>query len=844
MERRVAALLGGVAVLSVVAGGSARAQSVPGVVPQESSPPPAIAAPPAADASTDEIIVTAQKREENVQNVGLSITAASGAALTKLGITDTAQLQKIIPGFTATPTFYGTQVFTIRGVGFQDTSLAGSPTVSTYVDESPLPYAALTQGATLDLERVEVLKGPQGTLFGENATGGAVNYIANKPVDRLAYGADISVGRFDAILAQGYVNAALGEGLAARLAVQSNTSGDWQEGYGPQTGASHGKQRFLNGRLSLLYKPDGPFRALLTLGGWRDRSDNQAPQLWGRVSQDPTQVRAPAFAAFPLAPHNDRAAGFSPCINTSPFDPIAGQTAGTTYPTPGGIAESEGAGSVVQAGGQPTSCTGLKRDNTFYNATLRLDYELSDNLTLTSLTQYLHFRRRAGIDGDGTPVQINESYQTGHISSFYQELRASGRIGDTGNWIVGGNYQSDRTVDQFLLSLAASTSVPFPLGPGLYVGLGPIVAYNAQQTKTYAAFASIEYPILDKLSVIGGIRYTKQNKDDQACSRDGGDGTLARLGALFTGVNPGVGGCFTIGAAGPTVTPYEQSLDQHNISWRAGLNYKPATDILLYATVSQGYKGGSYPTLTLASAVSQLHPVVQERLLSYEVGFKTRLFDRQLTLNAAGFYYDYHNKQILGTIADPLFGVLSALVNIPKSHVEGFEASATWTPHSLSGLKLSPSVSFQRSRIDGCSGGAGCVGGQYFNTDNYANLVSLTGQAFPNAPKWQASADAEYDWQLGNGLAAYVGGTVTYTASTGGQFNNPTPLAGQPDILLPKYTLLDLRAGVSKGPWGIQIWGRNITDKYCWTGSYHAGDALIRFAGMPATYGATFSYHY
>src|SRR5581483_1709575 len=106
-------------------------------------------------------------------------------------------LQKIVPGFQATPTYYGTYVFTIRGVGFQDTSLAGSPTVSVYTDEAPLPFSALTSGATLDLERVEVLKGPQGTLFGENATGGAINYIARKPTDTFTAGVDASWGRFD-----------------------------------------------------------------------------------------------------------------------------------------------------------------------------------------------------------------------------------------------------------------------------------------------------------------------------------------------------------------------------------------------------------------------------------------------------------------------------------------------------------------------------------------------------------------------------------------------------------------------------------------------------------------------
>src|SRR6202012_2127828 len=154
---------------------------------------PAAGAAPQATAG-GEGIVTAHKRQENSQNVGASIVAASGEKLTQMGITDTASLQKIGPGFNVTPNYYGTSVFTIRGVGFQDTSLASSPTVTVYADEAPLPFSILTAGTTLDLQRVEVLKGPQGTLFGNNATGGAIKYIANKPTDTFQAGADFTYG--------------------------------------------------------------------------------------------------------------------------------------------------------------------------------------------------------------------------------------------------------------------------------------------------------------------------------------------------------------------------------------------------------------------------------------------------------------------------------------------------------------------------------------------------------------------------------------------------------------------------------------------------------------------------
>ncbi|MBT5702529.1 MAG: TonB-dependent receptor plug domain-containing protein [Gammaproteobacteria bacterium] len=170
--------------------------------------------PQALNSVIEEIVVTAQKREESINEVAMSIQAATGERLTELGITDTADLFKVVSGFSSNVTYYGTSIYTIRGVGFQDTALASSPTVSVYLDETPLAYSVLTQGVSLDLQRVEVLKGPQGTLFGQNATGGAVNYVANKPTETFEAGFDASVGRFNTIDVQGFVSGPVNDTLS------------------------------------------------------------------------------------------------------------------------------------------------------------------------------------------------------------------------------------------------------------------------------------------------------------------------------------------------------------------------------------------------------------------------------------------------------------------------------------------------------------------------------------------------------------------------------------------------------------------------------------------------------
>ena len=905
---------------------AAAASAICAAAPHSAHAEGAVAQPGAI--SVQEVIVTAQKRQENVQNVGMSIQAATGDRLKKLGITDTADLQKIIPGVICTPTNSGTSVFTMRGVGFQDTSLAGSPTVSVYLDEAPIPYSALTNGATLDLQRVEVLKGPQGTLFGENATGGAINYIANKPTDHFEAGADLTYGRFNNADIQGFVSGPIADGLSVRLAVRHDESGAWQKSYGPQQGQSTGGQDFTNGRLSIQWKPNDSFKALLTLNGWQDKGFNQAAQLYGIAEDSPFGAIAlsPAIRNFPAAPHNDQAADFNQCVNTSPFDPIANQEAGTLFPTNNpkfpGVMESAGLGSVAQAGGQPTSCVPSRRNNSYYSGSLRMEYQLPGDMTATSITEYQKFDRFSAVDQAGMNLQDAQTIQGGTISSVYQEIRLAGRFGGKGNWVVGANYEHDDTFDEFLLSFGASSidptifaylapgvnpGIPGGVGPVEFV-LGPTHPVDIQRTDTYGVYADGEYPILENLTVQGGVRFTQENKLGEVCGEDGGDGTANYITYVLQQVlgstNPVLAPPGTCGSLGPASANFNpplngallgSRLDENNVSWRVGLNWKYDPNTLLYVNVSKGYKGGSFPTISLVTA-SQAHPVVQDALQAYEAGFKTRLFDHQLTFDGAGFYYDYTNKQILGELSDVVFGALPSLVNVPKSHVVGFELSAIWTPDFARGLTITPTVSYQHTQVDKSSknactptaaqsdpsipGYVKCIPGHYYGFDSFGEYADFTGEKFPSAPEFQASVDAEYDWRLSDNIKAFVGLGVTYTSATNTSFvnRNPTPAFinlspstnppvfggylganGLPSatpvgplatnhpndpLAVPGYALLDLRAGIETDRWRFQVWGRNVTNQWYWTAAYRATDSLVRYTGMPTTYGFTLSYRY
>jgi len=829
MIRQSLALCGASVAVLALSVGAAHAQSASGSAPQaQSAQSRGRDAAAAASTTIEELVVTAQKREESINDVPMSVTAASGDTLLKLGVTDTSQLMKVVPGFNYTPSYYGTPVYSIRGVGFHDTSLAASPTVSVYVDEAPLPYSIMTQGATLDLQRVEVLKGPQGTLFGMNATGGAINYIANKPTDTFQAGFDASYGRFNTADIQGYVGGPISSTLSFRVALRTLQSGDWQRSY--THNATNGSQEFWNGRVALQWKPTEQFHALLTLNAWQDRGETQMGQLFGFAPLNPVNGVDPRILAYPLAPKNARSADWGACVNTSPFDPPFDKSPPPFFYDPPRPSNS-------------TSCTGFQKDNTYYSGTLRLDYDIGGDMTLTSLTSHQHFDRYQPIEGDGIIYQDYESLQRGHLITTFQELRLAGRFGGKGNWIIGGNYSRDNTWDNFLQTYGGSSASPI-FGA---LRLGPTRPVDKQTTTGYAVFANVEYPLTEQLTVQGGVRYTDTRKKFYGCGNDGGDGTWSLISQQIQnfleqvngfpfpkGVNPGPNGCGTTGPA-PTFNPipFNDRLNEDNVSWRAGLQYRPVPDTLLYGNVSKGYKSGSFPTVA-TSAYSQLRPARQEALLAYEVGFKAGLLEHTLQANGAAFYYDYKDKQILGALNDPIFGALPALVNVPKSHVEGFELSGVWTP--IQGLTITPAVTYSKSKIEGT----------YKNFDAFAQLADFGGEPFPNAPKWQADLDAQYSWPIRDKLNAYVGANLNHQSFTRSFFYDREPTSIQPPSVLdiPAYTLLDLRAGVDAGAWRFQVWGRNVTNKYYWQSAVHVNDVLLHYAGQPRTYGVTLSYRF
>lgn len=731
----------------------------------------------------EEIVITAEKREQSLNDVGLAVTALSGDSLAEKGINSVEDLVKVVPGFNAAPTPYGSPVYSLRGVGFYDNALAGTPAVTVYVDEVPLPYPVMAAGVNLDLERVEILKGPQGILFGQNSTGGAINYIAAKPTEHFEAGLTLSLGRFNMIDTEGYVSGSLTETLTARFSGSVEHRGDWQESY--TRNDSHGARDFSTARVLFDWQPDEKLSALFGASGWRDQSDSPVGQYVRYNPQIPS-LASEELANYPIAPRGDiRAADWSP-----------GQS--------------------------------WDRNNHFLQVWSRIDYELTEDLSLTSITSYADYDREEFADTDGIALSVTNRQPEGWIKAFNQEIRVANSPVAILRWVVGANVSYDRAEEDVVSDYSEAS-------PASAVGqqTNGIAVYAKQEFESYAAFGNVEYDLLDDVTLKVGARYTDTARDFEGCGADPGDGsTAAGFAALWSNLKGSPvtileGGCITL------VEPDEyipgmvrRSLNQDNVAWRTGIDWRATEDTLLYFNVSKGYKAGAFPTVA-ATTTLQTVPVSQESVLSYEGGIKASMFQDRMSLNASAFYYDYRDKQILGRVAVPIFRSLDALVSVPKSSVVGQELSIVAIP--ARGFEVSLSAVHVDAKID-----------KYTGISDFGDTVSFDGTSTPLTPEWQIAAGIEYTRMVSDSLEFFVAGDLRYQDET-----NSLP-GEDANYEIDSYTIADVRIGVTdiERDWQLTIWGRNVTNEYYATNIQRQTDTVVRFLGMPATYGLTLTMSY
>ncbi len=787
----------------------------------------------AGSASGNEIVVTANKREQNLNDVGLTITAISGEALKDRKITSLEDIASIVPGLAFSSSTTNTPIFTLRGIGFQESSLGVYPAVSVYVDQAPLPFPILASHAAFDLERVEVLKGPQGTLFGQNSTGGAINYIAAKPTDTWQVGGDISYGRFNTIEGNAFISGPVTDSLGMRVAVNGLNSDDWQKSI-TRPGDTNGHKSYVAGRLLLEFEPSDSIKFQFNANGWIDKSQPQAQQLVGVNPQNPIDgAEATArIIASPFAPNKARAADWT----SYAIDPGTGVI---LTPEALGGAPGNGQGGYVQGTGELVNFD-PRSDRRLWQLALRADIELGAGITLTSLTSYTDFDQKQNVDQDGNAlVTFDLDKNNGFIETFNQELRLANDSASRLRWLVGANYEDSTTYEDQVLRYFDNSNH----SPGLnWINASGVT--NRQDIKNYAFFGNLEFDVSDQFTLKGAARYTNSTIDSSICSYTTPTG---RVETLFGGA--GINGtCFTFAADFTNGPPITSKLKEDNVSWRFGVDYKVNPDFLLYANVSRGYKAGSFPSLSVASYVGML-PVTQESVTAYEGGFKATLADRKLQFNAAAFYYDYKDKQIRGKLLDATFGGLDALINVPKSRIWGAEADITARP--VDGLTINAAVTYLNSKVTESPADPK-------NNNIYAQIDDFTGDPLPFTPKWSGVVNVDYRHQMESGGAAFAGVSVNARSrsdATIGANRIPFPYSAtsftRPDIVdnvfnIKGYATVDARIGyeAADGAWKVMLWGKNIFDKYYWTTVIPSNDSQARFAGMPATYGVTFGFKF
>ncbi|WP_408586602.1 TonB-dependent receptor [Novosphingobium sp.] len=779
--------------------------------------------------SAQEIIVTAQRREQSLSEVPVSIQAFGSEALKNLRVTSTEDLPSVAPSLNISRGYQGVPIYTLRGVGFNTINLSATSTVGTYLDEVALAYPFMNSGPVYDLERVEVLKGPQGTLYGRNTTAGLVNFISAKPKDTVSAGLTVEGGNFKTFNSEGFVNLPLGETTAIRAAFRTEDSWDgWQKS--ASRDETLGENHRYGGRLTLTSRPVDGLKVELAANGWINKSDSLAGQAVGFTpNTDPANgtlfsafnaAGVPEFIAANKHKWDQDHADWAPL---SQRGPDIGRGAGISDP--------------------------LKENDWFVGLRGLIEYEINPNISVISLTGFNKVKRRAAFDWSGAPYEILIQKADGQAKSFSQELRLQGKTGPA-NWTVGGYYSHDKVIDTNRTMLGQNANVGAvrglifgldllnsPFNSDGYTAADVATAFRTYRdtanfdVETKSLFASADWQLDPSLTLTTGIRYTRDTQDYVGCSRDFNGSMLPNVnlfnraffyqayGAFTTPIKANE--CNTFDPVTKTFGAVKSKLDEDNVAWRVALGWEVTPDAHLFASVTRGYKSGSTP-VNAANISTQNAPARQEKLTSYELGAKLALANRAVNLNLTGFYYDYGNKQLAVYFADPIYTTLLRLDNIPKSRAYGIDGDVSVNVGQHLNVMLAGTL--LKTEVQG-----------YVGIDAGANTFNYDGAAFPLSPKFSGAATVTWDSPITDklGLRAIVNGRYQSSAKN--------TLEDDPQLNLKPYGTINASIGIhdADNKWEATLWARNLTNEYYWVSAATNANLAVRFPGHSRTWGVT-----
>jgi iron complex outermembrane receptor protein len=758
-------------------------------------------------ADPTDIVVTAQRREQRLQDVGIAVTVVSGQQLQNLNITNATDIVRAIPNLKFNAYSSSQVVFNIRGVSQNDYGDQQEPPVAVYQDDS---YASSINTASFpifDLARTEALRGPQGTLFGRNATGGAVQFISNQPTDRFGGYVAGTYGRYNQTIVEG----ALSGPLSDQLKVRVSGIYDHDDGYiknitpgQPDRGANN-------------------HWALRGIAQWEPSSDFKA-RLTVRYAQASKERQAGIYTLAPACPNAQFQGEFLPA------NQVCDYWAGYNNGNPGSVGNGYSNPAITPSqGGDPWKTAGTGAafvDRKQFAATLRLDAKLGA-VDLVSITDYQHLSKFYIEGGDGDPelpyqpgvalppyttgpcappAQAVTCYASGTIFSqrantnqYTQELRGSTSFGR--NYLVVGAF--GMIIDG---KYKAKYATPFDQ-------YDPDVAFT-QRTESYALFAQDELKISDQLKLIGGLRYWHDHKIGDYRGVESISGLTVNFG------RGGVSFIDPSGTADPaliTVTSAAATPSYSGLTARAEIDWKPAPGTLLYASYNRGSKSGGFTFSTGTPFPGQIVdtlnniPYRPETLNAYELGLKTKVGPRT-TFNLAAFYYDYRNYQAYVQVF-----ATQVVRNLPAK-VKGIEADLTTRP--VRGLTLQLSGALQDSEVRNVL---------------LPDGVTVQTHKLPQAPRFSGNALARYEFDL-------AGGRASLQADSLYQGKSCFTVLCAPVEREPAYHVENARIGFSPAGRRIDlaIFVNNIFQRayrsYAFDGSLYWGDSLGVYA-KPRTWG-------
>jgi iron complex outermembrane receptor protein len=605
-----------------------------------------VAAP--ADLQIAEIIVTARRRNESLQEVPISVSAFDARRIEELQAENITGLQNAVPNLYLDRGDGANTVVFIRGIGQNDSLAFADPGVGIYVDDV---FVARSQAAFLDVfdvDRVEVLRGPQGTLYGRNTIGGAIKFVSAEPPEKFDVYAEAGGGNYDFTTFKARLGGPLVEDvLRGKLAVASIKRNGFARN---SNGEDDGDTQSLAWRGTLAFTPTDRTRVSLSVDGKRDRPD---------TSRSP--VRETSVTGF--------------------ADPIGAPTSPTTF-----APRTDPYRVDVNANGLS--------DLSAYGVALKAGFTLSNAWSIESITAYRRTDFDLVLDTDGSPLPILDILVRQDQDQFSQELRSTYDAGEGFTLIAGLYYFDDDDLTFSGVDNAALSVFGFPVTTfGLATSS---LADTHQTTQSYAVFADASYDLTQRLTVSAGVRYTYEEKESRRRFENFFDPTLS----VIANTPPFLRG---VGVPG---TPLSGAENFDAVTPKLSLSYQVSDDALLYASIARGFKSGGFDGRGTSNFAFQ--PFEPETVLGYEVGLKSTWVDGRVVANAAVFYNDYQDLQVTSFGADPVSGTfVSLFTNAAKARTEGVELELA--ARASAGLTLNAALGYldaKYQKFDTLVGGA------------------------------------------------------------------------------------------------------------------------------------------